>query len=402
MLLLALLRNSLWGSPLTSNVAVGAWGAVVDAAALHAVVPMIWPAMRANAATCQIPDDVLQRCRSAAIASALSAENYMAEQTRVLDILNHAGIDSVVHKGASMARLYPKPEMRSLGDIDLLVRDKDYIRSVNALVEAGYRLGSEEHPYHKVLFGTSVMVEIHCAVARTPEGKAGQNLEKIMASALDDAEEVTLNDARFHVLAPGHQAVALLMHMQKHMVSSGIGLRQLCDWMMFVHSVGAEQWPVILPLLDEIGLKKYAMLLTKTCILYLGLPSVQCEWCASVDDKMCKLMIDDIMRSGNVTSRKTTQGLSSVFLEDVGHFDSPFHGTLRKYHVLLHRLNGKIVEVYPKLSRIIIIRPVLWMVYGIQYIKQQKGMGKIVASQKIADSRRCLYDSVQFFTIAKK
>lgn len=231
------------------------------------------------------------------------------------------------------------------------------------------------------------MIEVHCAVARTPQGKAGANLDAIMASAVDEAKEVKLGDSRFLTLSPGHQAIALLMHMQKHMTSSGIGLKQLCDWMMFAASVSVEEWTDILPLLQQTGLKKYAQIMTKTCVLYLGMPLGNCAWCAMAEDEICHLAIEDIFRSGNITARKSAQGFSSMFLEDVGHFSSPFRGELRKFHLLLYRLNQYTMKKYSHQSRIIPLRPVLWLVCGAQYIRKQNGLGELAQGQRIARER---------------
>lgn len=53
--------------------------------------------------------------------SALRSEMRAIDLTEVLVKMHSAGLDPVVHKGWATARLYPRPEMRSYSDIDLLV-----------------------------------------------------------------------------------------------------------------------------------------------------------------------------------------------------------------------------------------------------------------------------------------
>lgn len=62
-----------------------------------------------------------------------------------------------------------------------------------------------------------------------------------------------------------HQAVILLLHTAHHLVSEGVGLRQLCDWACFVNKTqGEEFWHTkFIPLVKEIGMYNFASILTK-------------------------------------------------------------------------------------------------------------------------------------------
>lgn len=63
-----------------------------------------------------------------------------ADLLHCADILDRAGIRYRVLKGPAFAHLdYPDPALRVFGDIDLLVRSKDYYAAVSALTVAGFK-----------------------------------------------------------------------------------------------------------------------------------------------------------------------------------------------------------------------------------------------------------------------
>lgn len=394
-LVLSLIQSAIWDKPISYIPHDASWNEVLDTSIKHAIVPLVWAGIRRNSQLLSVPDDISSTFRAMTISSVLSGERILAAQRSILAVLFANGIPAVIHKGASIARLYPRPNIRPMGDIDILVKSSDYERAALALEAAGYRRSDEEHFYHIVLFGQGVTVEIHNAVARTPNGKVGEQLLQMMSTAVDDAILVDVNDLYFSALSPRYQAVALLMHMQKHMVSSGIGLKQLCDWMMFAASIEKDKWNVTLEDLSSIGLLTYAMIMTKACVMYLGLCNTNCAWCMNVDNYLCELAIKDVFRAGNVTAKNTDQGQSGIFLEDVGHFVSPFKGRLRTIHIMLYRLDKITMEKYRRASKIVIIRPVLWLLCGIRFIyTYQNG---IISGRSIANERRKLYGAAKFF-----
>jgi hypothetical protein len=80
--------------------------------------------------------ELLQWHRSAMI-GALSIERTMI---RVVDALEASDIEVVVLKGTALAHtIYPDPSWRPFGDLDLLVRTRDWRRACAVLAELGFR-----------------------------------------------------------------------------------------------------------------------------------------------------------------------------------------------------------------------------------------------------------------------
>ena len=70
----------------------------------------------------------------------------MHAQEELLNLLEANGIPCVIIKGAAAAMAYPYPALRSMGDVDFLVKRCDYELAAALLEENGYRLAHDKNP----------------------------------------------------------------------------------------------------------------------------------------------------------------------------------------------------------------------------------------------------------------
>ena len=65
--------------------------------------------------------------------------HFTAELTRIARCFEQRGIQFLSHKGPALAQLlYRDPAMRQFGDLDVIVRSRDFGRAKDALIELGY------------------------------------------------------------------------------------------------------------------------------------------------------------------------------------------------------------------------------------------------------------------------
>ena len=94
----------------------------------------------------------------------------------------------------------------------------------------------------------------------------------------------------------------ILEHISQHL-ENGLGLRQIIDWMMFVHKcLPDENWPEFQVLASNIGMETLAIVMTRMCELHLGLPERM--WCKSADNELCGQLMDYILACGNFGEKK--------------------------------------------------------------------------------------------------
>ena len=159
----------------------------------------------------------------------------------VVTELRRHGIDPVLLKGQGIARYYPVPELRQCGDIDLYVglengeKVHDLLSSVAEKIDDRVLIHHGKH-YHVTMPG-GVEVEVH----RYTDNHLTRKLEDTYqaASAKGTTEGLVVYDfAGTPVNTPADEfnAFFIFNHLFHHFLTSGIGLRQFSDWMMFLHT----------------------------------------------------------------------------------------------------------------------------------------------------------------------
>lgn len=178
-----------------------------------------------------------------ALSWALSAErtrHHFAHQAEVLRTLAQraraAGLPLLIVKGMDLAKLYPVPDSRACGDIDVYFFDR-YDEGNALLGDAGARLDGK----HAEVTVDGVTVENHLTLldqAFRRQRRAEQYIVSTLPQATQDAEGV------YH-LAPTGAMVYLLMHTVSHLTGKyKMPLRNLLDWGLFLDAHRAELSPV--------------------------------------------------------------------------------------------------------------------------------------------------------------
>lgn len=232
-------------------------------------------------------------------------EQLRYEQGRILAALQKEKLSCVVLKGSSCAQNYPDPALRCAGDIDLLVGKEGLAPARKVLESFGYAAYEEPHPFHLHMRKGAQVVELHHEPAGIPDGEMGEALRCFFAGS----EQQAPIQNTLPVLPVKEQAVMLLLHKLEHIVSSGLGLRQLCDWAVFVKSrLANEEWQRLEPILKDFGLLHFARIVTRICVEYLHLPKEAAPWCLDADRQLARRLLEDILRTGNFGRKENRYG----------------------------------------------------------------------------------------------
>lgn len=117
----------------------------------------------------------------------------MEEQTTVFSLLEKANIPAVVLKGAAAAMNYPRPEYRSMGDIDIIVPTDKFEQAYNVLKNSGYKpeQSIEEYKRHVGFRGQSgIEIELHYHFSSGRNIKFNKVLDSIIYTGIDKCERI--------------------------------------------------------------------------------------------------------------------------------------------------------------------------------------------------------------------
>lgn len=304
-----------------------------------------------------------------------------------------ADCDYAILKGMAAAQYYPKPELRNLGDIDFLVLPEKTSEVSQNILTKGYEMRSE-NDCHICFVKKPAALEVHHEIPGIPYGQKGEMVRDFVKDILPTAKTVVIGGNTFNSPSDMFNGVILLLHMQHHMVSEGLGLRHLADWACFINKTRNESfWQELLPFFKSIGIYKYAQVITKTCSLYLG--SVCPDWAFDTDETLCGEIISDVLSGGNFGRLDETRKASGMMVSEHGKGGMK-HG---KIYNLVRTLHTSTCIVYPIVKKVPVLYPFLYVwrifVYIFKVIKGERV--SLLKASNAANQRKSIYEQLEIF-----
>lgn len=242
-----------------------------------------------------------------------SVANYMRimyEQDCLVRLFEANNIQFVIIKGAAAAINYPKPYLRTMGDIDILVPQNYFVNAMELLESNGYEYlhGKNENDNHNdgvreiEYLKNGIDIELHKSFS-----SPGVDVDDILEEAISRREYRILNGFRFPILPEVENGLVLIGHINQHIKNNGLGLRQIVDWEMYLHSItNHDEWEEdFVALLGRVGLLTLAAYVTRMCNIYLGLPE-SFSFISGVNDDIAEELLEVILTDGNFGRREMT------------------------------------------------------------------------------------------------
>ena len=216
------------------------------------------------------------------------------EQTKLYRLFDDAGIPMAIIKGCAAAMYYPAPLERLMGDIDFVISIERLEEARQLMQKSGYRF-HHQTDRHYVYDKNGIVFEMHHHYS-DPEW----DFEKHISDGLSDRVLCEIYGKQFYSLPVDVSGLVLLDHVRRH-IMKGLGMRQIIDWMMFVHArlnIDSAWEKRFAPLAREIGLETLAITMTKMCKIWLGLPD-DISWCYRADNEAAQQLLELVFHFGN-------------------------------------------------------------------------------------------------------
>ena len=188
---------------------------------------------------------------------------------KMLETLSEAGIDHMVAKGYVVRRYYPIPELRSYGDIDILIRPADREKCHKLLLEQDFEVKDDWEPVYSYRKGVEIY-EIHTEIMEIDISDKA-DYRGFFRTAWENVQSV---GGRTYEPTPEFHFLYLLTHIAKHLCGAGAGIRMYMDIAVFVKHFGSSiDWAYIDAKLEELKLKDFANTALTVVERYFGVPS---------------------------------------------------------------------------------------------------------------------------------
>ncbi|MEI2275617.1 nucleotidyltransferase family protein [Sphingobacterium sp. ML3W] len=296
-----LLRIGLWGEGalyLKQPLTIEDWSKIHRYAINHTIEGLIYDSF-ALLEESQLPPQSL-RLKWAVRVDHIERHN--AKMDRVIAELFTAfsayNIRPILQKGQGVASYYRVPNHRISGDIDFCFEDDGYAKARNYLKEnqlkfqdtAGFSLDYNYKGIH---------IEHHKRTFDFRSPLKRRYLNRLLGEYKSKQQILSINDVPVRLLAPELQLLQVNIHILKHLITYGIGLRQFCDSARLYFVVSDQINKVALQeIYKKTGILKWIHLLHKVLVENLGLPKSKLPF-PYPENLETDWMLDEVWYSGN-------------------------------------------------------------------------------------------------------
>ena len=219
-------------------------------------------------------------------------------------------LSPVLLKGQAFAANYPSPLHRQCGDIDIYFKNRtDCERAVNWAakvdVEAAESSDNKRERKHFAFSAEGNVVELHYYMCLFENGRLQRRLQEIIDEEFSQSSPffVDIDDEQIESVPPTLSVLHQIIHIARHLLEAGIGLRQICDLALYIdkyhEKVDKEK---LCGYLEELQLSAVAMALGDILVKCLGMEKRKLPFAA--DERYSDFILNEIFEGGNFGKKK--------------------------------------------------------------------------------------------------
>lgn len=218
----------------------------------------------------------------------------------IFDLFKANGIPAISLKGLVLKQLYPQPELRNMGDLDLFIDETDIQKSIELLSTHAYQPNSKDLNDPKYMHigmrkPGAFSVEFHRTLWHPTKMKKRDN--RLWCKHIwDNKRLLEIEGLQFTALSLEDEMINLVIHLARHLMDSGANLQQLCDIVLFINA----NWDIMdLEYIDQtlksMDFFTFYQYLLSTCHLFLGLAiSINPSY---LNKNKSRILLNDILNS---------------------------------------------------------------------------------------------------------
>ena len=224
------------------------WKDILDLGLKQGVIGLVFAGASTLPSELVRPDSISYRLMIEADRIIRRSEKVIEAASSLVAAFEAEGIHPVIMKGPSVAVYYPEPKLRESGDLDIFILPEIFDKAAG-IIPSG--------EFHK-----------------DPDGNILYNLDDVLIDQhpryfdLHNQQSARL---KYDDPLPEDQLLMLSLHIRKHCMAAGVGLRQICDMAMAYRALDGNYDPqALLDLYERTGSSRWNLLLASFIRSYLG------------------------------------------------------------------------------------------------------------------------------------
>lgn len=274
------------------------WNQLFALADSHRLLPLVYDCVYE---VCPLDEEAHKKLRSY-VKALVSNQTLRAHEFLCLyNTLCTMGIKPIVVKGIICRSLYYSPDLRPSSDEDMLVSEEEFAKCSVTFAENNLLSAKKEDSYQNSFVSPSGLhIELHKSLF-DPNTELFSAYNDFFENCAITAIEADIDGTSIKTLCPTDNLLYLILHALKHFVHSGVGIRQVCDIILFANRYGCKiNWTKLFSSLKNVNAEKFACGLFAIGKKHLNLDTKKSRFPQDIalDSIDITALLDDILSAG--------------------------------------------------------------------------------------------------------
>lgn len=290
----------------------------------------------------EIPEEIKKQFDKKIFERLTVSVNQNKELQKVLRIFEEGNISYMPLKGAILQDLYPQKDMRTMADVDILIKNTQHEDARKVLTDLGYEFLSESDHEFNYIKKPYMHIELHKHLIPS----YNDDLYKYFGDGWKRARVCSDGSSRYE-LSSEDNYIYLVAHFAKHYRDAGIGIKGVIDLWLYLEKYPKMDMDFICSELERLNLKTFFHnLLRLIDVWFKGLPM----------DEISSAMTLFILNSHTFGTVKNHTSAKSI-RENKNAEDAEKHKYVRAIFPDLQKMK----LIFPILEKFPILLPFFWI-----------------------------------------
>lgn len=334
------------------------WENIINLSREHKVEALVYSAITKEMKD-SIPDDLLNLWKKEVFMSGVIQQHHIKEVEKILNSFNEENIEVLVLKGLVIRDLYPNTTLRTMSDADMVVKENDLEKSKEVLTSIGYTEYKQTPNDFMFTKGACLPIELHWDLA---DDHFFKQINKFEDDMWPNVEDVNIGSAVAKTMNLEDLAIFQCIHMAKHIVYRGFGIRHLVDFTLLVNKRGDEiNWTRFMDRCKKYGIYKFVLQVMLACntLFEMSIPN-DIEDVVIEDKSYLNKFIEDIFESGVHGKQDFVSSVASEFAYTADKDDGKNDSSLKRYMRFLFPKVENMSDTYNYAKTYKILTPAAW------------------------------------------
>ena len=302
------------------------------------------------------------------------------------DLLSKNGIPHILFKGITVSECYPVKELRTYGDIDIVVKESDSERIRTLLTEKGFSSNVTDGGTVTVYRRGKEHYEMHTAL----------NVDRIKDDKYfcDMWENTVVSYGETRVFTHNFHLCYLIAHLEKHVYGGGAGAKLYLDIALYINKHRSEiDLDNVREVLVECGLGKFLDTVLYMCHMWYKLEIPQ--WVTPLEKDIYKQMCGFTMANGVFGDKSEEERIKNAFRTEMSIGKKGAKARLVLSRVFPPRY--ELVRLYPECEGKPALLPAAWFKH-VGHVISSKRLGTMAqiasANAEEANRRNRFFESI--------